>query len=208
LQHGEVDDEGSHPTRERLISVVLKLLETHPRAEITTSKVLALSGASASSMYHYFKSFPALLEAAEIRRFSQQTDETIALFVTVLSRATNAVEFRARLRELLLLWQGEGVGAEEDRLARRIVPLTAVAGYERLRGTIGVDQQRLTGALAGIFAEAQAKGWITPQLDARAAAVMFQAYTLGKIVDDISMQRMDRGAWDQMVDRTLERVFS
>lgn len=206
MQYGEADDEGSHPTRERLIAVVLKLLESHPRSEITTSKVLALSGASASSMYHYFKSFPALLEAAEIRRFSQQTDETIALFVTVLSRATDATEFRARLRELLLLWQGDG--AEEDRLARRIMPLTAVAGYERLRGTIGVDQQRLTTALAGIFADAQAKGWMTPQLDARAAAVLFQAYTLGKIVDDISAQRMDRAAWDQLVDRTLERVFS
>lgn len=204
--HHSSDGEAGQATRERLIGVVLELLESHPRSEITTSKVLALSGASASSMYHYFRSFTGLLEAAEIRRFSQQTDHTIALFATVLGRATNAQEFRTRLRELLALWQGEG--GEEERLASRIVPFTAVAGYERLRQTIGVEQHRLTEALADIFEDAQTKGWITAHLHPRAAAVLFQACTLGKIVDDVSSQRMDRDAWEHLIDETIDRVFS
>ena len=92
---------------------------------------------------------------------------------------------------------------------RRLAVSKAWDGVENVSAAYGDYLDDLDfGPLAAIFADAQAKGWITPQLDARAAAVLFQAYTLGKIMDDISMQRVDRGAWDQMVDRTLERVFS
>ncbi|RUP29428.1 MAG: hypothetical protein EKK45_10695 [Curvibacter sp.] len=103
----------------------------------------------------------------------------------------------------------EATQAPSLRLTRfkraRIVVLTD--GNERLGKIMALEQQRLTDALTDLVAESQRKGWINPKLDARASAVLIQAYTLGKIVDDLAPNPMDPHKWNDLITTIMYQVF-
>lgn len=44
--------------------------------------------------------------------------------------------------------------------------------------------------------------------DPRAEAVLIQANTLGRIVDDITTEQVDPNSWDQLITRLIERVLA
>ena len=54
---------------------------------------------------------------------------------------------------------------------------------------------------------AETKGWININVDPHAAAVLVQAYTLGKVVDDISPQQIDEQAWVDLISQLVDRLF-
>jgi hypothetical protein len=78
---------------------------------------------------------------------------------------------------------------------------------DRFRRILGIQEQRVTDALADLFREAQARGWMNTDFDPQAAAVLIQAYTLGRIVDDISPNQMDQEKWVDLITTLIERVF-
>ncbi len=67
---------------------------------------------------------------------------------------------------------------------------------------------RLTNAFREIFTDAQRKGWLAPDIDPHAAAVMIQAYTFGRLIDDITDDRMSHDAWIALIDRVVRLVFA
>ena len=78
----------------------------------------------------------------------------------------------------------------------------------RLSKKLAGEQWRLTSALEGLFVEMQTKGWMSKNFDPRAAAVLIQAYALGKIIDDIVDEKVDEEAWNQLINKIIDRVFS
>ena len=77
----------------------------------------------------------------------------------------------------------------------------------QLSQVLAVEQQRLTTALMEQIAQAQKNGWVNKEIDPQAGAVLIQAYTLGKIVDDLSQTPMSPESWNQLITRLAERVF-
>jgi len=45
------------------------------------------------------------------------------------------------------------------------------------------------------------------EFNAQAAAVLIQAFTLGKIVDEIVERPMDTEAWNRIISRLMRQVF-
>ena len=76
-----------------------------------------------------------------------------------------------------------------------------------LSEALGVEQKRLTDALADLVRDTQDKGWVRPELDPASVAVFVQAYTLGKAVDDITPNPVDPDAWDRLVNTVIADVF-
>jgi hypothetical protein len=56
--------------------------------------------------------------------------------------------------------------------------------------------------------EAQAKGWLSSDVDAHVLAVFIQAYTLGQIVNDVTDNGMSRDAWVMLIDRIVTRALA
>jgi hypothetical protein len=51
-------------------------------------------------------------------------------------------------------------------------------------------------------------GWLNKDFDPRAADVLIQAYTLGKIVDDIVDDQMDSKAWNALIGLIVDRTLA
>jgi hypothetical protein len=69
-------------------------------------------------------------------------------------------------------------------------------------------QDRLTDSLTTCIAQAQAKGWVNTSFQARTLAVFIQAYTLGKIVNDVGEQQMDDSDWEGLITLIADRALS
>lgn len=194
----------SHPTRDRLIDTMVELLDGSDPEHITADQVLSASGVSKGSLYHHFEDFEDLLEAALIARFSVNVDVTIEALSNIIAKVNTRDEAITALRELNVYNQAQS--RSNYRLERaRAAGLTYSS--PRFHEALGAEQQRLTDAFTDLFKEAQNKGWMSETLDARAAAVFIQAYTVGRVVDDIAPEKVDPDAWIDLIMTVIEKAI-
>jgi AcrR family transcriptional regulator len=194
----------SHPTRDRLIATMVELLDGSDPEHITADQVLSTSGVSKGSLYHHFEDFEDLLEAALIARFSVNVDATIDGLAQILATVNSREDLLVALRELNTFNQAQS--RSNYRLERaRAAGLTYSS--PRFHTALGAEQQRLTEAFTDLFIEAQNKGWMSESVDARAAAVFIQAYTVGRVVDDISPEKVDPDAWLNLIMAVVDKAI-
>ena len=182
---------------------MVEMLQTTPASAITTEAVLETSGISRSSLYHHFADFSDLIEAAEVVRFSQFVDRSLELLESALEARTSA-ELRTAL--LHVTRQTQARAFQPIRLLR-LQALAKAAQSERFAAVLGAEQERLTQAITDIVREVQGRGLVNPSMDPRAAAVLIQAYTIGRAVDDITPEHMTASAWLDVIDQVMDRVF-
>lgn len=194
----------SHPTRDRLIATMVELLDGSDPEHITAEQVLTVSGVSKGSLYHHFEDFENLLEAALIARFSVNVDATIDALSQLLGTVNSREDLLAALRVINTYNQAQ------DRASFRLERARAAGltySSPRFHTALGLEQQRLTEAFTDLFIEAQNKGWMSAEIDARAAAVFVQAYTVGRVVDDISPEKVDPDAWISLVMNVVDKAI-
>jgi len=194
-----------HPTRERLLLTTVELMDTENPEKVGVEMVLEKSGISKGSLYHHFEDFPALLEAALVYRFHRVVDNSIALIANTVATATTREEFFADMEKVTAITHSREMTAIRFERARA---LGHAGNSERFKEALGVEQQRLTYAFADLVREAQNQGWITADIDPMATAVFIQAYTIGKIIDEITPEPADEQAWLSLINRMIQRTFA
>jgi AcrR family transcriptional regulator len=194
-----------HPTRLLLLDTTVGLLDQVPPEELTSDQVLAESGVSRGSLYHHFEDFPELIAAAQVVRFSRFVDRSIAALTDALERATDVGSFLVGLRQVTEATQAP---ERSDLRLERAGVIASAGSDERMRRMLGVEQARLTDALTELIHEAQERGLYRKDFDARACAVLIQAYTLGRIVDDIVDDPVDPDAWNDLIMKVISQVLA
>ena len=194
-----------HPTRERLIEVTMSMLDGDHPDKIHVDEVLLVSGISKGSLYHHFNDFGDLIEEALIRRFTLFVDQSIAAITQLMNAATTKEEFVAGLKKVTRLTQDPARYANRFERARA---LGMAGNNDRFRNGLAQEQDRITAALEDLFRESQNRGWMVPDFDPRAAAVLIQAYTLGQVINDVATVQYDNESWIALIDRIVDRVFS
>lgn len=193
-----------HPTARRLLETVVTLLDSDPPERITVDLVLSTAGVSVGSMYHHYDDLQDLIRAAVVERVRLNVTRDVEAIARVMERAHDRPSLMAGLAEVTRASQSpERMGARVER-ART---LAMAAADEALRVRLAVEQQRLTQAVIELFAEGQRRGWLSADVDTHAAAVFIQAYSLGRLVDDLSGDPMSHEAWLALIDRVADRVF-
>lgn len=195
---------GEHPTRAMFIDLAVAELEDHLPEEVTIGSILAASGLTKGALYHHFTDFAELIEAALVVRFTRYVDENIAALTAMAESVNSREEVLAAMAAVTA--QTQDPGRKSIRFARAHV-LTLASRNPRLADSLAAEQLRMTDALADLISVAQQRGWFNTDFDPRAGAVLIQAYTLGRIVDDITTEPVDSAAWEQLIGRLIERVF-
>jgi AcrR family transcriptional regulator len=189
-----------HPTKLKLLHAAAELLDSTDPDNLSQDQVLEASGVSKGSMYHHFEDFSDVVESAVIFRFHRNVDDHIGIFQTILNTAQNREEFMVRMVELTRISQ------DRQRFPFRFERARALGfagGSPRFKQKLGLEQQRMTDAFTDLFSRAQLRMWIRPDLDPRAIGVFVQAYTLGKVVDDIVPYPMQDEAWIALIEQFL-----
>ncbi len=193
-----------HPTRERLIAVTVEMLDDRGPGEITVDDVLSLSGISKGSLYHHFTDLADLVDEALAYRFAHYVDLTVAAIVPIVTDSKTRDEMFAGIARITIATQSPE--SRPNRL-ERVETVGRAARNPHLRELLNNEQQRLNGALADLIHEGQNKRWFSADFDPLAAAVLIQAYTLGRALDDITEPHLDPQAWIDLIDRLVLKTF-
>lgn len=193
-----------HPTYVKLVNTAMRLLQDHPPEMISSDAVLRSSGVSRGSLYHHFEDLSDLIETALAQMFSRTVDTNIAYMRGLLASAQTLAEFWSAI-ELF----HEASQSEARRSARfeRVRMIGMAYSNPRFEARLAQEQLRLTNAYAGMFREAQDRGYFRPYFDPRAAAVFIQAYTLGKVVDDLVQDPVEPAEWNALILRAIRHLF-
>lgn len=194
----------SNETRQRLIQATSELMDLHAIEDISASMILQRSGASKSSMYHFFEDFSDLLDETYVVRFGEHVKESIYVIEKIVARSTTKEEFFLALDRLTTTTQARENASLRFLRARK---LARSEHHEKFRTSLGTLQQQLTDSLTSAFELAQEKGFLNKKFKARTGAVFIQAYTLGKIVDDITEDHMDDSDWEKLIGRIAREVL-
>ena len=186
--------------REGLISACDRLLRAHPLSEITTAMLLAQADVARGTLYHHFTSASALVELTMLESFWKHVDANIVALRTLVDQSANQTVFADGLRQVTKVSQS--AARIESRFTRARLILYSETSTE-LRRTLAREQERLTTSIENIVVTGQKKGWVKRSIKPRAVAVLIQAYTLGKIVDDVTETRTPEADWNALIDEVV-----
>jgi len=193
-----------HPTKEIMVRCVINLTKTQGIETITSDQVLKISGISKGSMYHHFKDFDELIEVAESVIYASVVDDVISRLSTALSISKSREDFLTAIAAIT--YGNQTPEKVEDRLSR-ITYLAQAISSERMKLSMGAEQERLTQGIADLIREAQERGWANPNLNALAASIFLQAFTVGRVIDYISDERVDDESWIFLIAQVVDRVI-
>lgn len=183
--------------RQALLDACQHLLETLPPSQITTARLLKEAGVARATLYHHFESAEALLQSTLVDVFVRRAAQNIALMKQAVARSRTREEFIAALRHVTELSQAPA--QRRDRLDRvRLVAHTE--NSPAFQAAMARAQEQLTETLVWVARTGQRRGWVRKDLAPRPIAVFVQAYTLGRIVDDVGERRMRPAEWTQLIN--------
>lgn len=192
------------PTKKKLLETALTLLETYFPEDVTGEMLLEHSGVSRGSLYHHFVDVTDLLEQALVRKFSMQVDNNIEVLSNMMAVSSSANEMYNALCDITEVTQ-----APKNKRSRfvRARLIGFAEDNDRLLARLGAEQKRLTDALTELFSTAQTRGWMNTSFEPKTAALFVQAYTLGHVIDDISIDHIDQDSWNELIKRVIKQVF-
>ena len=199
-ERGVAAQKRGDPVREGLISACGRLLRVHPPSKITSGMLLKEANVARGTLYHHFESASALVEKTLLESFSVHVDANITALRQLVDHSKTREEFAEGLRVVTRVSQSS------DRQSTRFARTRLIAYSEislALRKTLAKEQERLTVAIEEIVTAAKKKGWVKKSIKPRPAAVLIQAYTLGKIVDDVAETKMPDEDWNALIDEVV-----
>jgi AcrR family transcriptional regulator len=191
-------------TRAKLLACTVDMLDEMLEKDVTATEILRRTGIARGSLYHFWDTISDLVADAYLVRYSRYVARSGGVIGRVLIDSKTRDEVVAGLNKVTEVTQDPARKAMRYERAR----ILAMAEHnDKFRAALGKVQLELTDLFTAQFKEAQDRGWFNKDFDPRAGAVLIQAYTLGKIVDDVVDQPMDSGAWNALIGLILDKTF-
>lgn len=194
---------GSHPTRERLIDTMVRLLDEKGAEHISVDEVLTTSGISKGSLYHHFEDFGDLVEVALIRRFVAWGDTSVHAMADAINGASTRDEMLESLAGLTRRTNSPELAPVR---LERIRAIGMTGANPRFAARLATEQKRLTDAFTDVVREAQHKGLIASTYSPDVIAVFIQAYTFGRVLDEISEEHVDTSQWNALIANVVSHI--
>ena len=191
-----------HPTRRNLLTATIQLFEEFSAEDLTIEEVLQASGVSKGSLYHHFKDLGELLDEAMLTQFSMGMNEHIALIETVLQTASSQKEVLEGFRTVTRISQRSSLRGQRSF---RMNLLLRADREPALAKKLALEQQRLTDALEAQIQRMQDLGWVRSDFNGRAGAILIQAYSIGRRVDQIVEDTVSEENWNTLIFQVIEQ---
>lgn len=190
------------PHRQKLLASTEVLLDEYSPQNVTMADVLASTGLPESVITSHFEDFDELVEEAALSRLALQVSFSREQIRQLIENASN----QAELLEHLSAYNRQ-IHAHDRANARslRLDIYLMARRRPRMAAKLHVLQSELNESFASLIRLSQQRGWVRPEIDAVAASVFVQAYTIGMIANDVSAEKLDERVWVEFIDDVLRR---
>jgi len=190
-----------HPTAKLLIKNTVHILENQGEKAVRIPLVLADSGTSVTSIYHFFGDRAGLLAAAQADRFMQLSPIAVVDYRATTALARSADDFFAFLRFNLI------AHATEEAVVRwrwgRIQILGSAIRNASLLASVSQSQRGIIEQIAAISSDGQSRGFISSEIMPRDAAIWFQGMQMGRVLTEIQPGLSPSEEW---IDYAIEGI--
>lgn len=198
-------NESELSTKDRLVEAAIAIIEAEGEVAIRVDRVAENAGFTKPVLYHHFADREAIIAAAQAERFRRSLelgwDETVA----PLRAATSAEQFF----HMMLTWI-RGTGNSEGQARRRF--RTDVMGSAISRPVLMasiVEASRAHADKVALSLElAQARGWITTNVNARDLAHWWVGLISSRIFFEIDPEGFNVENWDALTELTLRSMIA
>jgi AcrR family transcriptional regulator len=193
-----------HPTKQLLLDTTVALIDEFGPHGFTVEQLLEVSKISKGSLYHHFEDFSDVIESAQVARFARFVDNDSRAISQLLIASTSRDDMFSRFESII------ASTLDPVRQQSRIDRATIVGlarNSEKFARLLSIEQQRLTDALTDVVRELQERGWVTKDIDPKVIATFVQAYSFGKVIDDITASPVELDQWVSFIDMMLRKTF-
>ena len=187
--------------RERLLAAAIRHLETHGEAELRVTEIAEEADVAIGLIRHHFGSRDGLVAAAQQRRIEGVTREDLAGMRATLTEVADNDALVARVIELTRAVTDR---RRADVRLSRFAAIATAHGRPEAREAIGATLDDLSV----LIMEAQLRGLVRTDLDARAVATFLQAYALGVIVHDLDPKDPDAAKLTDVIVTAVRAILS
>ena len=195
----------SHPTKMLLLETAIGLIDEFGPQGFTVETLLETSKISKGSLYHHFQDFSDVIEQAQVARFSRAIETDNAAMLDLLRGSASRDDLLQRLITVVKFSSGE---ERRQFRADRATIVGLSRHSKKFAEALAVEQQRVTDSLADIAREMQERGWVKKELDPRAVATFVQAYTIGLVLNDITLDPIPFDSWVGIVSKVLDSILA
>jgi AcrR family transcriptional regulator len=195
---------GSSATRDRLLAAVRKLLIAYNPGEITTAMVLREANVARNTLYYHFDNHADLLDTAMLASFSEAVRENVKAFEMAIAHSNSKDEFLGKVAEILQQTQTRSRRSFRIERCRLIIHAESNRSFAAV---MAAEQNRINSDFANLFDQCREKGWMKGMPSSPAAAVVVQALTLGRVIDDVAGEKLPERDWLEMFTDILHDVI-
>lgn len=188
----------------RLIDAAKSLLESLTPGEITTRMLLDKADVARNTLYLHFEDHTALLEIALLEIFTEGVKEHMTLLADSLNKSTSKNDFIRRVGHVIEISQ------DRKRRSFRITRCRLIAHSDknpRFASLLANEQARINKTCTAFFIELRRRGWMGRSITPESAAIIVQALTLGRVIDDVAADRLPQASWNEAFMMIVKEVI-
>jgi AcrR family transcriptional regulator len=166
--------------------------------------MLEEAGVARNTLYLHFEDHTALLEVALLEVFVGGVKDHLKLLTDSFRKSRTKPDFLKRVSEVISISQ------DRQRRDFRIARCRLIAHSDknpRFSSLLKAEQSRINESYTAFFVELQRKGWMGNNVSPETAAVLVQALTLGRVIDDVSEERISQTAWNNAFMKITKEII-
>lgn len=183
---------------------MVELLDQKQGEKVLVDEVLLRSGISRGSLYHHFGDYPNLVQEGKIYQFSRYVNGTIQAMTGLLDNIKTPQELKLALFQVTIKTQRDELALSR---ATRAGILAEASSNPEFKQKLGGEIDRLTKLLEDLIQEAINRKWFVDTFPARTIAIFIQTYTLGKILNDFSSDKVSEDDWNFIINSIIGELF-
>lgn len=189
-------------TRQRLLAAAIEVLETDGEQAIRVRDVAAAASVTYSAVDHHFGGREGLIEAACVACYRNDLLGPLAQASEAFRRATSKEAFHQAIENVV-----RALLVEERAPARRRRALVLGATTTRADLTAKIHEIdfEYAQALALVLDEPIKRGWINPDVDVFALALLYIGIINARLLIELHPQSPSGDAWNQLA---MQAIFA
>ena len=189
--------------RTRILDLAVAAIDAGGEEALRVNHIVAEVGVTPPVLYYHFGSRDGLVIAAQIERYTRQTNADIAAIGRAIARCESGDELRTAL---LITWKRSLAERSESRWRRSSVVGSAYARPE-LESAIAGAQDEIVAGLVEILEPCRAQGWLRTGIDLTSVVAWHHGVLISRIYMEHGQQQGDPAEWDRLTLEALERAF-